>query len=84
MIDKVQRPLLIRCFQVLVSFSYYWNVHEHLFKFQKLKYKNIFSAIKRDEILIYATLMDLENIMLSEISPTQKVKYYIISLICRT
>lgn len=39
-----------------------------------------YSAIKRTEILIYATTwMNLENIMLSEISQTQKDKYCIIT-----
>ena len=42
-----------------------------------------FSAIKKNEILPFAaTWMDLENIMLSEISQTEKDKYHMISLIC--
>ena len=42
-----------------------------------------YSALKRKEILTYATTwMNLENIMLSEISQTQKNKYFMISLIC--
>ena len=42
-----------------------------------------YSAIKKKEILPYATTwMDLEGIMLSEISRTDKDKYRIISLIC--
>ena len=41
-----------------------------------------YSAIKRNEILIHATTwMNLENIMLNEISQTQKDKYYTIPLI---
>ena len=41
-----------------------------------------YSAIKRNEVLIHATIrMNLENIMLSERSLTQKVTYYIISFI---
>ena len=36
-----------------------------------------YSAIKKNEILPFATTwMDLENIMLSEISQTEKDKYY--------
>ena len=43
-----------------------------------------YSAIKRNETLPFAaTWMDLEGIMLSEISQTEKDKYYMISLICR-
>ena len=38
---------------------------------------------KNNEILpSAATWMDLENVMLSEISQTEKDKYYVISLIC--
>ena len=38
---------------------------------------------KKEENLTFATIwMNLEGIMLSEISQTEKDKYYIISLIC--
>ena len=41
-----------------------------------------FSAIKKNEILPFAaTWMDLENIMLSELSQTEKDKYCMISLL---
>ena len=41
-----------------------------------------YSAIKENEILPFAaTWMNLENIMLSKISQTEKDKYYMISLI---
>ena len=40
-------------------------------------------AIKRKKVLPFATIwMDLENIMPSEISQSEKYKYHIISLIC--
>ena len=40
-------------------------------------------AMKKKKILPFATVwMDLENIMLSEISQSEKDKYHIISLIC--
>ena len=40
-------------------------------------------AIKKDEIMPYAaTWMDLEIIILSEVSQTQKDQYHMISLIC--
>ena len=43
-----------------------------------------YSAIKENEIMPFAaTWMDLEIIILSEISQTEKDKYYMISLICR-
>ena len=42
-----------------------------------------YSAIKMNEILPFAAIwMDLEIIILSEASPTEKDKYHIISLIC--
>ena len=42
-----------------------------------------YSDIKKNEILPFAeTWMDLEGIMLSEISQTEKDKYCMISLIC--
>ena len=42
-----------------------------------------YSAIKKNEILPFAaTWMNLENIILSQISETEKEKYYMISLIC--
>ena len=43
-----------------------------------------YSAIKRNEIMpLAATWMDLEIIILSEVSQTEKDKYYMKSLICR-
>lgn len=42
------------------------------------------SAIKIKEIMPFVTVwMDLEGIMLSEASHTQKDKYYVILFICR-
>ena len=41
-----------------------------------------YSAIKKKTVLLLATAwMDLENIMLSEISQSEKEKYHMISLI---
>ena len=39
-------------------------------------------AIKKKNSTIMAVWMDLENIMLSEISQSEKDKYHMISLIC--
>ena len=40
-------------------------------------------AVKKKEILLFAAAwMDLENIMLSEISQSDKDKYHIITVIC--
>ena len=42
-----------------------------------------YSAVKKKKILPFVTAwMDLENIMLSEIGPSEKGKYHMISLIC--
>ena len=42
-----------------------------------------YSVIKKNEILPFAAMwMDVEGIMLSEISQTEKDKYCMISLIC--
>ena len=44
-----------------------------------------YSAIKKNEIMPFApTWMDLEIIILSEVSQTEKDKYHLISLICGT
>ena len=43
-----------------------------------------YSAIKKNEIMSSAaTWMDLEIIILSEVSQTEKDKYHMILLICR-
>jgi hypothetical protein len=43
-----------------------------------------YSAIKKNEIMPFAgTWMELEIIMLSEISQAQKDKYLLLSVICR-
>ena len=41
----------------------------------------IHSSLKRSEILRYATQMNFENTILSEISQLQKDKYYTVALI---
>ena len=42
-----------------------------------------YSAIKKNEIIPFvATWMDLESVLLSEVSQTEKEKYCMISLIC--
>ena len=44
-----------------------------------------YSTIKKNEIIPFAVIwMDLEIITLSEVSQTEKDKYYVISFICGT
>ena len=42
-----------------------------------------YSAIKKNEILLFVTTwIDLEGVMISKISQTEKDKHHMISLIC--
>ena len=57
-----------------------WYTHTHTHT-HTLEY---YSAIKKNEIMPFAaTWMELEIIILSEVSQTEKDKYHMISLICR-
>jgi hypothetical protein len=48
-----------------------------------LVHSGIFSATKKNEILLFAgKWMELENIILSEVSQAQKTKNLMFSLIC--
>ena len=53
------------------------NIYIHIYIYEYC------SAIERNEILPFVTTwLDLDSMMLSEISQTEKDKYCIISLIC--
>ena len=44
-----------------------------------------YSAMKKNEIMPFAaTWMDLEILILGEVSQTEKEKYYMVSLVCGT
>ena len=59
------------------------STEEQIKKMWYIHTMEYYSAIKNNEILPFATTwMDLEGIMLSEISQTQKDKYCMISLTC--
>ena len=59
------------------------SVDEWIKKLWFIDTKEYYSAIKKNGILPFATTwMDLEGIMLSEISETEKDKDHMISLIC--
>jgi sulfur transfer complex TusBCD TusB component (DsrH family) len=64
-----------------VKFPHYWWVDQKNVVFIQ---NGIFSATKKNEILSFTSKwMELENIMLSEISQAQKAKNYMFSLTCR-
>jgi hypothetical protein len=58
---------------------------ENINKFKKVEFSmEFYSATKKNEILSFASKrMELENIMLSEVSQTQKAKNRMFSPICR-
>jgi hypothetical protein len=57
---------------------------EEIKKMWYLHTMEFYSAMKRNEILSFASnWMELENIILSEVSKAQKTKNYMFSLICR-
>ena len=62
-----------------VTYIFYTHTHTHTHTHTTESY----SAIKKNEILPFViTWMDLESIMLSEISHTEKDKYCMILLTC--
>ena len=62
---------------VCIYIYIYTHTHTHIYNGILLRLE------KENEILIFAaTWMDLEDIMLNEISQTEEDKYYMISLIC--
>ena len=57
------------------------STDEQIKKIWSINTMEYYSAIKMNEVLPFArTWMDLEGIVLSEISQTEKDKYFIISL----
>ena len=83
---KVSTPMFIAA---LFTIAKIWkhtkcpSVNEWIKKLCYMYTMECYTAIKKKEILPLATLwMDPESIMLSEISQSEKDKYYVISLIC--
>jgi hypothetical protein len=59
------------------------TTHEWIKKMSYLYTIEFYSAMKKNEILSFASKwMELENIILSEVSQTQKTKNHMFSLIC--
>ena len=75
----LQQKQVKRCdIDITIQIHTHTHTHTHI---HKMEY---YSAIKKNEILPFAaTWMDLEGIILSEISQTEKDKYCMISPICR-
>ena len=73
-------------FQHYLQLQKYGSIFPSIEEWIKMWYRYTMecsSAIKRNEILPFVTTwMDLEGIMLSKISQTEKDKYCMISLIC--
>ena len=64
-------------------FCIYIYVHIYIRIYIYIYINGILLSHKNNEIFQFAaTWMDLENIILNEISQTEKDKYYMISLIC--
>ena len=60
------------------------SVNEWIKKLWYIYTMEYYPALKKNEILLFMTAcLDLENIMLSEISQSEKDKYHMISLICK-
>jgi hypothetical protein len=61
----------------------YLTIDERIKKMWLLYTMEIYSAMKKNEILSFAdNWMELENIILSEVSQAQKIKNPMFSLIC--
>ena len=79
-------PMFIAALSTIVKL---WNEHkcpsadEWIKKMWYIYTMDYYSAIKKNEILPFATTwMELECVMLSEISQAEKDKYHMISLMC--
>ena len=82
---NIKSPMFIA---VLCTTAMIWkwpkcpSVDERIKQLWDINTMEYYSAIKKKKILPFVTvLMDLENIMLSEISQSEKDQYYIISFI---
>ena len=66
------------CIYVYIYIYTYTHIHTHTYT-HKIQY---YAAIKKNEIIPFATWTDLEIIILSEVGQKEKDKYHMISLIC--
>ena len=77
------------CIAVLFKIAKIWNQFKHLSIdkwIKQLRYiytMEYYSAVKKKELLLFVTAWtDLESTMLSEVSPSERGKYHMVSLIC--
>ena len=62
-----------------------WHIYIYRYRYIHTHPMEYYSTIKKNEIMPFATTwMDLEGVMLSEISQTEKDKYSMLSLVCVT
>jgi hypothetical protein len=62
----------------------HYTTDERIKKMWYLYTMEFYSVMKENEILSFTDKwMELENIILSEVSQAQKTKYHMLSLICR-
>ena len=60
-----------------------WCIYIYIYIYTHIHTMEYYSATKKNEIMPFvATWMDLEIIILSEVSQTETDKYHMISLIC--
>ena len=74
---------------VLFTIAKTWNqpkcplIHDWIRKMWYMYTMEYYSAIKKNKIMPFAaTWMELETLILSEVSQKEKYKYHMISLIC--
>ena len=76
-------PSIDEWINIILYIYIYIYIYIHTHTHTHIHIYNGILAIKQNEILPFATIwMDLQGIMLSEISQTEKDKYCMISLIC--
>ena len=64
-----------------IIYNYYLYTH-YIYIYISLHTIEYYSALKKNEVLPFATWMELEGTMLSEISQTEKDKCFMMSLTC--
>ena len=83
LIDECIRKMWCVCMCVCIYIYTHTHTHIHTHVYLHIHTMEYYSTIKKDKIMPFAaTWMDLEIIILTEVSQTEKDKYHIISLKC--